>query len=52
MSPADVVGVWEGTSHAFGQESRLINKISVQNDGAREAETEGLQALQNIAAAP
>jgi CubicO group peptidase (beta-lactamase class C family) len=29
----DVVGVWEGTLHAFGQDSRLVYKISVNEDG-------------------
>jgi CubicO group peptidase (beta-lactamase class C family) len=29
----DVVGVWEGTLHAFGQDSRLIYKISLNKDG-------------------
>jgi CubicO group peptidase (beta-lactamase class C family) len=29
----DVVGVWEGTLHAFGQDSRLVYKISVKEDG-------------------
>lgn len=30
---SDVVGVWEGTLHAFGQDGRLVYKISVNEDG-------------------
>jgi CubicO group peptidase (beta-lactamase class C family) len=31
---SEVAGVWEGTLHAFGQDSRLVYKISVNDDGS------------------
>ena len=34
LKPSDVAGVWEGTLHSFGQDSRLIYKISVNDDGS------------------
>lgn len=34
LRPPDVAGVWEGILHSFGQESRLIYKISVNDDGS------------------
>jgi CubicO group peptidase (beta-lactamase class C family) len=37
LQPSDVVGVWEGTLHSFGQESRLIYKISINDDGSLSA---------------
>jgi CubicO group peptidase (beta-lactamase class C family) len=33
VQPSDVAGVWEGTLHAFGQDSRLVFKISINEDG-------------------
>jgi len=34
LPPSDVVGVWEGTLRYFGQGSRLVYKISVNENGA------------------
>jgi CubicO group peptidase (beta-lactamase class C family) len=33
VTVSDVIGVWEGTLHSFGQESRLIYKIYLREDG-------------------
>ena len=37
LQPSDVSGVWEGTVRSFGQDSRLIYKISVNDDGTPSA---------------
>ena len=33
LKPSDVAGVWEGTLHYFGQDSRLVYAIAVNQDG-------------------
>jgi len=37
LQPSDVAGVWEGTLHSFGQDSRLIYKIFINDDGSLSA---------------
>ena len=33
LKPSDVAGVWEGTAHYFGQDSRLVYVIAANQDG-------------------
>jgi len=39
LKPSDVAGVWEGTAHYFGQDSRLVYVIAANQDGTLSVST-------------